>query len=565
MSLKSLVNKYWPIAVVMLVGGALRLPSLLSNPISLFSDEIDMGYQAYSLLKTGCDYSGYCFPVQFHSFSDVQPPIPIYLIALSNLLGFSLEISIRLVPAIFGILGILVTYLLVENLKSKKIFNIDLPHLGIMSASILALVPWHLTYSRIGFSLAMLYFFVVFGFYLLTKSLITNKNGYLYWSFVVLGLTPMVYNTAKMAILLYPILILLIPGVLAIIRSDIKSKLAIIFLFVPFLLMLLAGGTASRFNYISIFTDPTASTTVDQQRLLDSGPTAAVGTKTALYSKLIHNKPLLFSQKLLNNFFGLISTDFLFVNGDPNLRHSPKDWGMFYKVLFIPLLLGVFYIFRFQDLKLVNFLFILSLVSLVTSAVTRDGGAHASRSFLFLLPLVVTTAIGLSYLLKLNRLVFSILVIIFILESVSFLHDYWFHYRYYSETSWSNGLKEVVVKAQKHGNLPVVISPKNEHPLIFYLFYNRFDPQKFQSYLRDNNLFNNLDGKYNLDGNQIGDTNLFIAVPIDYANRQGRSLPDAYYYLTKLETENSVILSASTVKSIVRLHSGTILYYELSY
>ncbi len=565
MKLKVIISKYWPLLVILLIGGSLRLYGLLQNPISLFSDEIDMGYQAYSLIKTGCDYSGHCLPVQFHSFSDVQPPIPIYLIALANLLGVSLELAIRLVPAIFGTLGILMTYLLVENIKSKKIFNIELPWLSLFSAFIVAIVPWHLTYSRIGFSLAMLYFFVAFGLYLYTKFLIEDSKKYLFWSIIVLGLTPMVYNTAKMAIIFYPLLLLLIPGSTKSFLGSGWVKYFSVFLFVPLVVMFLAGGTAARFNYISIFSDPTLSAEVNNLRLLDSGPKAGVGTVTQLYSKIFHNKPVLLTQKLVNNFFGLVSTDFLFVSGDPNLRHSPKNWGMIYKSMLITLILGIYYLIRTKNDKLLFFLLLFIFASLSTSAITSDGFAHASRSFMFLLPLVIISSLGLSYLFQIHKYFFYLLVTLIFIETAFFAHDYWFHYRYDSELSWSVGMKEVILKAQEHQNSPIVISPKSEYPLIFYLFYNRFDPSRFQGFVKNNTLYNNLNGRYNLDGNQIGDTNLYIAVPVDYLNPPAGSLFDANYYLTKLESENSGILSIATVGSVIRLHSGIPHYYEIHY
>jgi hypothetical protein len=206
-----------------------------------------------------------------------------------------------------------------------------------------------------------------------------------------------------------------------------------------------------------------------------------------------------------------------------------------------------------------------TLISLSTSAITREGGSHASRSFMFLFSLITVCAIGISYLLTINKAIFTLLISLILLESVFFFHDYWKHYRFYSESSWSQGMKDLIALSSKQANSPIVISPKNEHPLIFYLFYNRFDPKRFQDFFKTKTVFNSLNGKYNLDGNQIGDTNLFIAVPIDYKNTSGGSLPGAIYYLTKLETENSGILSIANIKSIIRLSSGTPLYYEIIY
>ncbi len=565
MDIKVALKKYWPLLVILILGGSLRLVGLLKLPISLFSDEVDMGYQAYSLLKTGCDYSGICFPIQFHSFSDVQPPIPIYLIALASFLGINLDLAIRLVPAVFGTLGILMTYLFVENLKSRKIFDLDLPYLGYISAFLVAIVPWHLTYSRIGFSLALLYFFVVSGLYLFTEYLIKEKNFYLLTSFIVLGLTPMVYNTAKMAIIFYPILLLFFPNSFKHLIQNSYAKLFSIFLFIPVILMFINGGTASRFNYISIFTDPVAGSEVNYQRVQDLGPNLVVGATTSIYSKIFHNKPVFYFKKLLDNFFGLISTDFLFTNGDPNLRHSVQNWGMIYRN-FLPLLFfGIYYLIRNKKDKFLFLLIIFSVVSISTSAITREGFAHASRSFMFLLPLILTSSVGFSYIFKNYRLIFYIFLFSLIIESLFFGHDYIFHYRYDSEKSWSSGMKELALKAGTYSGQPVVISPKNEYPLIFYAYYNKFDPKKFQSFVKSGTAFSNTDGKNDLDGIRFGDTNLYIASLIDYRNKRPDQLENAVYYLTMLEYLNTEFKSVAKNSDIIKLHSGEPLFYEFKY
>lgn len=565
MNFKYFFSKFWPLITIIVIGGALRFYGLLQNPISLFSDEVDMGYQAYSLTKTGCDYSGFCLPVQFHSFSDVQPPIPIYFIALLGFLGIKLELAIRMVSAIFGTLGIVVTYLLLENFASKKIYNLELKGLGLIGSALLAVTPWHLTYSRIGFSLALLYFFVVTGFYFFTEFLIKQKNIYFYLSILFLGLSPMVYNTAKMAIIFYPFLLLLVPNSINLLKHNTKAKLFSTFLIIPLLIMFIGGNTSARFNYISIFTDPTAGAEVNLQRLKDSGLNAGVGTVTSVFSKVFHNKPVFFIQNLTNNYFGLISTDFLFSNGDPNERHSPKNWGMVYRSMFLLLLLGCFFLIKNKHGKLLLFLIIFSFISLSTSAITREGGSHASRSFMFLLPIIIISAIGMSYIVNNFKKISSLLVLFILIESVFFIHNYWFHYRFESENSWSSGMKELIESTKKYPNQPIIISPKNENPLIFYAFYNRFDPKKFQQFVKTNTLYNSLNGKYNLDGNRIGDTNLYIASLIDYKNTKRDTLPNAVFYLTKLETINTDIRSSASNSDIIKLPSGEPLYYEFKY
>lgn len=565
MNFKVIIKKYWPLILVLLIGGSLRFYGLLHNPISLYSDEVDMGYQAISLLKTGCDYSGFCLPVQFHSFSDVQPPIPIYLIALVHFLGVGLDLSIRLTPAFFGFLGIITTYFLVENLASKNVFDLKLKHVGLISSIVLAVLPWHVIYSRIGFSLTLLYFFVTTGIFLFTEYLIKRKNSYLYLSCLFLGLSPMVYNTAKMSVIFYPLILLLLPGALDLFKRNLNVKIAFVAMFIPLCIMFISGGATVRFNYISIFTDPTAASQIGYDRQSDSGPFSKVGTSPSFLTKFFHNKPLWFTNNLSNNFFNLISTQFLFTKGDPNLRQSVENWGVLYRSLLLILAVGVYFLIRFRHDRLLIFLGLQILIAMSTSAITRDGGEHASRSFMMILPLMIISGIGLAYIKDRQRTIFYVAYLAIFIESIFFLHEYWVHYPLASEGSFSAGMKELIQETKKFPDQPIVISPKNENPLIFYLYYTNFDPKKFQNFVKTNTLYNKTKGKNNLDGNRIGDTNLYIAALIDINNKPVQVLPDAVYYLTQLEFFNSNIGNVATVSDIIRLPSGKPLYYEIHY
>ncbi|EKD95597.1 MAG: hypothetical protein ACD_24C00433G0001, partial [uncultured bacterium] len=51
--------------LIVLLGGALRFYQLASVPPSLARDEVSVGYNAYSILKTGKDEYGRIFPLSF--------------------------------------------------------------------------------------------------------------------------------------------------------------------------------------------------------------------------------------------------------------------------------------------------------------------------------------------------------------------------------------------------------------------------------------------------------------------------------------------------------------------
>ena len=55
------------LALVIMVGSLFRLIDLANLPISLFGDEIDVGYHAWSLITTGRDYMGNLLPTYIQS------------------------------------------------------------------------------------------------------------------------------------------------------------------------------------------------------------------------------------------------------------------------------------------------------------------------------------------------------------------------------------------------------------------------------------------------------------------------------------------------------------------
>ena len=71
--------KNWLLIGILVLAAALRLVNLSSVPPHLTQDEASLGYNAYSILKTGKDEYGQLLPVVFKSFGDYKPGLYIYL------------------------------------------------------------------------------------------------------------------------------------------------------------------------------------------------------------------------------------------------------------------------------------------------------------------------------------------------------------------------------------------------------------------------------------------------------------------------------------------------------
>lgn len=483
--------------LILIIASLIRLWKLDKVPISLYSDEVDVGYQAYSILKTGKDYRGIPWPLSFHSFADFRAPLYIYSsIPTVAIFGIS-SYGVRLPAAIFGILGVLILYLLISEI-GNYLPKDNLPtmkRLAIISSFLLAISPWHIQYSRMAFEVTELLFFLLLGLYLFFKSL---KNPKLLWlSTASFGLTPWIYSTAK---LFTPFLLL---SLIFIWRKEIGkipkkyiyySIIALIIFAAPMAYSILSDKAEMRFNYISVFSDPTTSSEVDYSRLLDAEvrKQAGGGIISKVISRLVHNKYIFWGGKVVNNYLTAVSFNFLFINGDPNLRHSIEGIGEFYKIEIVGLILGLILFFtRFKNRKIKILIAFWIMIGVIPSAITRDGGNHATRLILILPPLIFLISYGIietADLLKGNQkyVFFISYLLLLIVSFIFYQHTFWFHYPWYSERSWSYGYKEVVEIAKEYQGKfkKIIITNADDRPEIFLAAYYPYNPSVWQKGFR---------------------------------------------------------------------------------
>src|SRR3989344_9071437 len=144
--------------LIIALAAFLRLWQLGNVPISPDWDETALGYNAYSILKTGRDEYGTFLPRTLRSFDDYKPPLYAYL-AVPSVAFFGLNTwAVRLPAAVMGVLAVIGTYVLVIELfrqlhtKAKKqISEFSAEASSLLAAFLLAISPWHLQFSRIAF------------------------------------------------------------------------------------------------------------------------------------------------------------------------------------------------------------------------------------------------------------------------------------------------------------------------------------------------------------------------------------------------------------------------------
>jgi|CXWL01.1.fsa_nt_gi 4-amino-4-deoxy-L-arabinose transferase-like glycosyltransferase len=466
--------------LILLLGAFLRLYHLSSLPISLFGDEIDVGYHAWSLFTTGRDYLGNLLPTYIHSLSEWRAPLLMYLTApFVGLLGPS-GFSVRLPVALLGILNIYLIYHLANQLPPKKLLEIRNSTfvIGHVAAAALALTPWHIHYSRAAFEVTLLMALVQVGtlFYLSKKY---------FWAFLFFALTFYTYSIANLFVPLLVILLLFFyppQKTRFFVRTNLIKILAIVLLLLPIGYQLTLGPAAGRFNLISLFNDKKVIEDVILQR---TAPWS-IGDG---FEPLFHNKVFAYAATFGRSYLTSYSTEFLFISGDPNFRQSVSRFGQLLWISAPFLLLGLALAITRRDTSS-RFILGWLLIAPVGSSLTVGGGVHATRLFVMLTPLILLTAIGFNsfweYLIKrkpvIRNSLIAVLLIFLLINFAGFWHRYQEHYRFESAKVWSYGYEQIFtqLKTLDGGEGKVFINNTYDPSLYRFAFYTKLSPARFQ-------------------------------------------------------------------------------------
>jgi 4-amino-4-deoxy-L-arabinose transferase-like glycosyltransferase len=163
------LSKYL-IIVIFLAALGLRIFSANAVPPSINWDEASLGYNAFSILRTGRDEWGRVMPLTFEAFGDYKLPGYIYtLIPFIAIFGLN-EFAVRLPSILFGSLSVVFLFLIVLELSKKRSW-------ALLSALFLVISPWHFFLSRIALEANLAFSFFLIGLYFLIAGL--KKNIFL--------------------------------------------------------------------------------------------------------------------------------------------------------------------------------------------------------------------------------------------------------------------------------------------------------------------------------------------------------------------------------------------------
>lgn len=460
------------ISVIFLFGLFLRVIQLQNTPPGFNADEAALGYNAYSILQTGKDEWGQSFPLTFKSFSDYKPGLYVYLdIPFVFLFGLN-EFAVRLPSILLGSFSIILIYLL-----SKQLFKKEL--IGLSSAFLLAISPWHLQFSRGAWETNVATFFMLLGIFSFVKGL--GKSGWLYVTALSFAAAMYTYQSQRLIIPVLAILLGFFYWKKLLVKKNIGPTIFAFLILIPFIFILTSQTGLARFQGVSIFSDVGPINRLNQIR-------GEEDNQNSFQAKFFHNKFLEYSYNFLDHYSDHFTFSFLFLNGDPLGRNKVPNMGQLYLFEIVTLLSGIYFIFKnkFSNIKII---FLWLVIAPMASALTYQT-PHALRAENMVMPLNLISGVGLGILLekiwqlrkffKYICLAFLFLVVTFFMSN--YMHNYYVHLPKEYALEWEYGFSKMVpyVLANQDKYQRVVITDRYDQAYILMLFYSKYNPGKFQ-------------------------------------------------------------------------------------
>jgi 4-amino-4-deoxy-L-arabinose transferase-like glycosyltransferase len=463
----------WGLIAAVLGGALLRFVHLESIPPGINQDEAVTGYDAWSIWETGRDHHGHPFPFWvIETFGDWSSPLLTFLTApFVGIFGPNFVV-VRSVTALLGVLMIVAVYGLARELTNRS-------SIALAAAVLAAVSPWAVHYSR--YALLPITAMALGPLTLwCALAALRKRNGHaLVAAGALAGLTMLGYHTLKLYVPLLGLVFVLLfwRDVLKMPRwSLVYSAIVTLFLMGPSLFMTLRDPeVGSRNNYLSITSRE------------DFG-----------------------LRLLLEQYWSYTSPEFLFQHGDGDATHTMPGYGMEFRFLAPPLVIGIgVMIWRLgrpasplSDRRRNALLLLAMILAPLPGALTQFQAANRATTLVPLLAIVggigfVSAADGVGWLTDgIERTwrwlaIGAIAVGSFALAGMEVVDRYQYYFREYPSdygATWGfhDGLLEAIEVAVTYEDEvdEIWIADANQ-PYIFLLFGQHIPPEQVQGALVD--------------------------------------------------------------------------------
>jgi hypothetical protein len=489
---------------IFIIALLLRFYHLDLNQPPLYADETGGHYLLYHQLRnTDPNY-----------FVNLYNQIFLGTFSLTWLFGLT-PLGVRAASAIYGSLGIIAIFAFAKSIKTNH-----QPSwlIGLIAAIVVTSSPWNYNLSRLGHThVPIIILLICLHLYLYFKAVKINQY--------FLSLLPLFIS-----LLYYPSTVILTAGGLIPVLIEIwkiskkNQKMVAINIFVAFF-VIIAVTFIYRFNGLSLLSrgldlaiwrdvNLTADSNLYRGLARNSSPSIFTFNlePEALGNKLVYNFPISVVNIFLRNYLSFFSPDFLFLKGDPVLRHSTGQVGAFLPFLFPFMLFGSFIFFKNANNKTRNIFLIWILISPIPAALTKDGAGYLLRAVTLMPFLAYFCALGIVESINIIRqqllrcLFISALALIALFSAYYYLYGYFQVYPSLSEKSFEAGFKELSDFQLANNNKSMLVIWDGYYPHFHFRFWQKTPYEKFQKFSPQ---------VFNIQNSQFHQTynNLFFSLP----------------------------------------------------
>ncbi len=449
-------------------------------------DEATIGYNAYSILITGKDEFKTPFPILLRAYDDYRPALYVYLvIPFVKILGLTVE-AVRLPSVILSTISLLSFYIVARRIF-KKLGVVRPEALSLLPVFLMSISPWHIYISRLGHEVnAFQAFFIIgLGFFLNSIKKETVNLKHLIFAAIFLGLSFDAYQSGKVFIPLF--LLLLFIWYFNLIKKNWKKfalASAIGFVVIlPILVVSFQPEALIRFKATSVFNVPFEVGYENAQKLVEF-------RKNNDYLNIVlFNRNVVPITNFIKSFLSHFSYDFLYRSVE-NAQFRIPGFGLLY-LLELPLLIGGILLFVVKrKWKWMLFLFLWYVIGILPSALTTDA-PQPMRAFAAIgaVMLLAGASLGLvKRYTKKNKVFMVGLASFFCLIATISISQFYISYFNVFPKKYSNQFQYGVIQSFEYldslNKRPAKIYVSNTRNLaasyMFYLFYKKYDPIKYQ-------------------------------------------------------------------------------------
>ena len=465
------------ILILCILAVFLRLYRLGNVPPSPSLDEVSIGYNAFSIGKTGMDEYKNFFPLQLRAYDDFRPALYIYpVVATVFMFGLS-AFSVRFPSAIFSLITLFFIYQ-TASLLGKKYFKSDT--LSIWALALSAVSPWHIYISRLGHEVNLGLTLFTAGAYALMHWVITQKKSGLYWAAVLMALSLYGYQSEKVVLPIFGAIVVTLFWRRLFASTLIAIKAFVLFvLFASFAVVLtLSPEGLSRLHGTSAIGKDSPNM---QNAEVVHAKAVISGDKVGA---LLSSKYVTAATIIVNNYVSHFSPRWLFT-GERRESHKVPDMGLFAWWTGLVIALGLLYAYRVTPRNVFLLLAAWIFTGPIPAAITTQA-PHAMRAITMFPPMIIFAAIGIGMLeryIRIKSVVGFMCALLLLYQGIHFSHQYFTVFPKEQSDSFQyalgNAIEYLRDESKKYSRVIVTNEGAGYQSYMFFLFYSQYDPSRY--------------------------------------------------------------------------------------